>query len=165
MDGLKLDSDLSKGVGNGEFEFPAPWVSLGSIFLLSTGLLLAGVLMASEAMPLAKNGTFQKENWVPLVPANPFEKVEEVANETGPLRVFTESLRKTTTAIADPVRWPQLKLAGFGSGAGGGGYAIINGSMVRCGEWVNKVQVIEVQEGCVIVELQGERKTLTMTKN
>lgn len=62
-----------------------------------------------------------------------------------------------------PVIWPKLKLSGFlnvrGSGASRG-TAIINGQMVSEGETIEDVKLISMSQGEVLLELQGERRTL-----
>lgn len=62
----------------------------------------------------------------------------------------------------DSVRWPRLKLTGFGSSTdGNGGFAIINGEQILPGQLVDgKVKVVEIRSQDVVVEYMGETRTL-----
>lgn len=59
------------------------------------------------------------------------------------------------------VRWPRLKLAGFGLPSDGEvGFAIINGKHVIEGSTINGAMLKEILAHGVVVEYKGETKTL-----
>lgn len=59
------------------------------------------------------------------------------------------------------VRWPRLKLAGFGRPSDGEiGFAIINGKHVVEGSTISGVTLVEILEHGAVVEYKGETKTL-----
>lgn len=59
------------------------------------------------------------------------------------------------------VRWPRLKLAGFGLPSDGEvGFAIINGKQIIEGNTIGDVTLVEILDHGVIVEYKGETKTL-----
>lgn len=61
------------------------------------------------------------------------------------------------------VRWPRLKMTGFGQSADGTEkFAIINNDLVHLGEYAGKVKLVEVRAHDVVVEYKGERKNLTV---
>lgn len=62
------------------------------------------------------------------------------------------------------IKWPKLKLTGFGTTSdGGGGFAIINDQQYHVGQLINgKVRLSEVRKHDVLVELYGETKILTV---
>lgn len=62
------------------------------------------------------------------------------------------------------VRWPKLKLTGFGTSTdGSGGFAIINNNQIHPGQLIEgKAKLVEVREHDVLVEYQGEQKSLTV---
>ena len=64
---------------------------------------------------------------------------------------------------AGTVRWPKLKLTGFGSSTdGASGFAIINGQHVIAGQQISKVTVIDIGDQSVMVEFKGEQRTLSV---
>jgi hypothetical protein len=66
----------------------------------------------------------------------------------------------------DAVRWPKLKLTGFGrSFDGQSDFAIINKSHVYVDSEINGATLIEISARGVVVEFQGERKTLTVEES
>lgn len=75
-----------------------------------------------------------------------------------------ENIKQIVTfQTGDKVRWPRLKLTGFGKSTDDSeGFAIINGDQVHPGEYIRKVKLLEVRTHDVIVEYKGERKTLTV---
>ena len=61
------------------------------------------------------------------------------------------------------VRWPRLKLSGFGQPSKGKvGFAIINGKHILEGNTIKDVTVVKVLDQGVQVEYKGETKTLTI---
>ena len=70
---------------------------------------------------------------------------------------FTKSPRKK-------VRWPKLKLTAFGKSSDGqSGFAKINGQYVLPGGLIGgKVRLVEIRPHDVVVEYQGETRSLTI---
>jgi hypothetical protein len=61
------------------------------------------------------------------------------------------------------VRWPKLKLTGFGRSADGeGGFGIINEKHVLKGQEISGVKLVEIRAHGVVLEYKGERKTLAV---
>lgn len=61
------------------------------------------------------------------------------------------------------VRWPKLKLTGFGRAADGeGGFAIINGDQVLLNNYIDDVKLVEIRAHGAVVEYKGEQKLLTV---
>ncbi|MEN8255462.1 MAG: hypothetical protein ABFR33_08330 [Verrucomicrobiota bacterium] len=59
------------------------------------------------------------------------------------------------------VRWPKLKLTGFGTPSGNdSGFAIINGKHVVVGGTVNGATLVRILEYGVLLEYKGERKVV-----
>lgn len=72
------------------------------------------------------------------------------------------SIKQFFNMGGENVRWPRLKLTGFGSSKDGhGGFAIINGEQFHPGQLIDgKVKLVEVRAQDVVVEYMGETKTL-----
>ena len=64
----------------------------------------------------------------------------------------------------DSVKWPKLKLTGFGTASdGSGGFAIINNHQYHKGQFITgKTRLLEVRKHDVLVGLNGATKTLTV---
>ena len=62
------------------------------------------------------------------------------------------------------VKWPKLKLTGFGTASDGSdGFAIINNQQYHVGQFINgKARLLEVRKHDVLVELDGKTKTLSV---
>jgi len=153
-------------------EAPSPWTMLITMLLLIAALLLTSLLMIHH---LAKAGVetgetgfdfsqiIAKAKSMTLREPAPqtVEPVAESTAQTSPL----DNLKKmvSSAGASDKVRWPRLKLTGFGRSADPEeSFAIINGEQVHPGQIVDKVEVVEVRAHDVIVEYMGERKTLTV---
>jgi hypothetical protein len=156
-------------------EASSPWSVLVTMLLLIAGLLLTSILMInhlgkvksesgespfvfSELIAQAK----EMAAWIPPPQAEQPDGTE--APQTSPL----DNLKKMATSAgsSDKVRWPRLKLSGFGTSTDGlDNFAIINGEQVRPGQIVDKVTVLEVRSRDVLVEYKGEQKILTMDVN
>ena len=147
---------------------PSPGTMLVTMLLLIAGLLLTSVLMMnylnktkaesgeegfgfSELLAKAKALTVQ-------VP--PAQTMETEPAQSSPLENLKQMVSNTSSS--DKVRWPRLKLTGFGTSTDGlESFAIINGEQVHPGQTVGKVNVVEVRAHDVVVEYKGEQKLLT----
>ncbi len=59
------------------------------------------------------------------------------------------------------VRWPKLKVTGFGTSADAeGGFAIINGKHVLVNTFIGEVKLVEIRTHGAVVEYKGEQKIL-----
>jgi hypothetical protein len=152
----------------------SPWAMLITMLLLIAGLLLTSVLMVdhlnkTKAEPGAKGIGFTEllekvksmKVRAPQNQTNPVEPVAAPASQPSPL----DNLKKMVSSVnsSEKVRWPRLKLTGFGTSTDKlDSFAIINGEQVHPGQMVDKVMVVEVSAHDVIVEYKGERQTLTL---
>lgn len=175
MTDLSNTPEIEDKVYDGQGGTPSPWTMLFTMLLLIAGLLLASALMMNHMYKTNAESGEKGLDFSELVAkakamtdrAPPPESVEPVAApapQTSPL----ESLKKIVSSAgsSDGVRWPRLKLAGFGTSADGlESFAIINGEQVHPGQTVNKVKVVEVRAHDVVVEYMGELKTLAMDAN
>jgi hypothetical protein len=61
------------------------------------------------------------------------------------------------------VKWPKLKLTGFGKSTDAeGSFAIINGQQVMVSNYIGEVQLVEIRAHGAVVEYRGERRVLTV---
>jgi hypothetical protein len=150
----------------------APWtmpITMGLLilgFLLTSALLIArtldvrspaGRLIVDPAAVLAKGQA--------LV-ARPAHRRTTVKPKPAPLESFSklDDLKKRVMSSATSTRthWPHLSITGSGNTADGTkGYAIINGKLIHIGEIIDQVMLIEVRGNNIVVEYNGEQKTLS----
>ena len=171
MSNLSNTPEIRQETYDGQ-EAPSPWTMLFTMLLLIAGLLLTSLLMINHLATIRtetgeKGFEFSeliakaKSMTVRVPPPQPVEPVAESTPQTSPL----DNLKKMVSSAgsSDKVRWPRLKLTGFGRSADPEeSFAIINGEQVHPGQIVDKVEVVEVRAHDVIVEYMGERKTLTV---
>lgn len=148
-------------------EAPSPWTMLVTMLLLIAGLLLASALMMNHlSKATAESGEMKfgfsellekaKALTAQVTPPQTEETVSTQSSPSSPL----DSLKQIVSS--DKVRWPRLKLTGFGTSADGlESFAIINGDQVHPGQMIGKVNVVEVRTHAVVVEYMGEQKLLT----
>lgn len=174
MSDLSNTPEIQEEVYDGQ-EASTPWSMLFTMLLLIAGLLLASVLMMNhvnkmKTEPGEKGLGFSeliakaKALAVRVPSPKPVEPVAAPAPQTSPL----DNLKKMVSSAgsSDKVKWPRLKLTGFGTSTDGlESFAIINGEQVHPGQIVDKVTVLEVRAHDVVVEYKGEQKTLTMDVN
>jgi hypothetical protein len=149
----------------------SPWTMLVTMILLSAGLLLSGAMLLNRAQgeiqttnasaaglaAFLNNGkTLLSEAKNKAAQQKESDLLAENTNgDEGVGRFFQ---RQTGT-----VRWPKLKLTGFGSSTdGASGFAIINGQHVIAGQQISKVTVIDIGAQSVMVEFKGEQRTLSV---
>ena len=153
-------------------EAPSPGAMLFTMVLLIAGLLLASVLMMNHVNKTAGesgekglhfSGLVAKAKAMTTGGPSP-QTVEPVAAPT-PQSSPLENLKNmvSSTSSSDKVRWPRLKLTGFGTSTDAQeSFAIINGKQVHPGQIVDKVEVVEIRAYDVVVEYMGAQKTLTV---
>jgi hypothetical protein len=159
-----------------ESEGPAArGIMLVTMLLLIAGFLMTGIMLFHygykakhpdtpfPALPLA---SLKEKGKAYAAKLKPPEKAEAVAEAEQPAETkpADAGLGKLFSGRGDSVRWPKLKLTGFGSSTdGGGGFAIINGDQVHPGQLIDgKVKLVEIRAQDVVVEYMGETQTLTV---
>jgi len=153
-------------------EAPSPGAMLFTMVLLIAGLLLASVLMMNHVNKTAGESGEKGLNFSGLVAkaktmtaGSPSpQTVEPVAAPT-PQPSPLDNLKNmvSSTSSSGKVRWPRLKLTGFGTSTDAQeSFAIINGKQVHPGQIIDKVEVVEIRAYDVVVEYMGAQKTLTV---
>ncbi|MEE9367672.1 MAG: general secretion pathway protein GspB [Pontiella sp.] len=153
-------------------ESASPWTMVVTMLLLISGFLLASTMMLHYSSP--KIGEQGEITEVPFnISALIAKGKSYAANLKKPEKAaavepekIAKSEKSTVSKLfgnrSDTVRWPKLKLAGFGSATeGDGGFAIINGKQIQPGQLIDgKVQLKLIRSHDVVVEYMGETKTL-----
>ena len=149
----------------------SPWIMLISMLLLIAVLILSSVMLVHYALGGTEGeagkpsfsfaGLIEKGK---ALSVQPEPKAEQQEPESPPVAIDTKpSEQGMKRFFSGDVRWPRLKLSGFGKGSGGkSDFAIINGEKVLVNTPINGVMLVEVLEQGVMVEYKGERKTLTV---
>lgn len=149
----------------------SPWTMLITMLLLIGGLLLASTLMINHlSKAKAESGEMgldfsellskAQAMMVRIPPTQNGETETAPSSQSSPLDNLKQIV--SSTGSSDNVRWPKLKLTGFGASTDGlESFAIINGDQVHPGQMVGKVKVVEVRTHAVVVEYMGEQKLLT----
>ena len=171
MSDLSKTPEIQDEIYDGR-EAPSPGTMLFTMVLLIAGLLLASVLMMNhvnktKAEPGEKGLGFSelvataKAMTDGVSSPQTAEPVAAPTSQSSPLENLKNMV--SSTSSADKVRWPRLKLTGFGTSTDAmESFAIINGKQVHPGQIVDKVEVVEIRAYDVVVEYMGERKTLTV---
>ena len=151
-------------------------VMLTTLLLLIAGFLLTGIMLfhygykakyPETPFPMPKLASLKEKGKAYATKLKPPEKPAETVEETVPpaeAKPADSGLGKLFAGRGDGVRWPKLKLTGFGSSSeGAGGFAIINGDQVHPGQLIDgKVKLVEIRTQDVVVEYMGETQTLTV---
>ncbi len=174
MSDLSNTPEIQDEIYDGQ-EAPSPWTMLITMLLLIAGLLLASVLMMNHANKTQAEPGEKGLGFSQLVAKAKAMTVRTLAPQTEePVAAPTpqpsplDNLKSMVSSAgsSDKVRWPRLKLTGFGTSTDGlESFAIINGEQMHPGQIVDKVAVVEVRAYDVVVEYKGERKTLTVDVN
>lgn len=155
--------------------------------MFTTILLLIGGLLLSSIMLLHYGQKNTDENGKPISGLTRFVGMTKISSEKKPLDPKTQppspqslsavpSTNTQDTVVkssgfnlknlfsrnsSSSVRWPRLKLVGFGLPSDGElGFAIINGKHVIEGSTINGVTLKDILAHGVLVEYKGETKTL-----
>jgi len=157
---------------------PAQGTMVVTLLLLIAGFLLSSAMLFHYGLKrVAGDGAaeFNLAAWAtqfasptdqPKKPQAPIKEpaptqntVAENAKESG-----GGGIGKLFGGQSDRVKWPKLKLTGFGSSTDGqGGFAIINAKQYHPGQMIDeKVTVVEIRSQDVVVEYGGETRTLTV---
>ena len=149
-----------------EISTASPWTALFTMLLLSIGFLVTSALLIRQAFN-TKNSEGE-----PIITVSSLIEDVKTRSATTPIAMSqnceeTSDLKEIppdepATPATGKVKWPHLKLIGFGKSADGTeSFAIINNQQVHPGEYVGKVMLSEVRANDVIVEYKGEYKILT----
>ena len=151
----------------------SPWVMLISMALLICGLLLASAMLFHYGLK-GQAGTENGDGFdlsVLIVKSQEFmTKSQDEASDTMPDKALSDPSAKSTgvrtffsTSNDGSVKWPKLKLTGFGKSVDAeGGFAIINGKNILVGNQIGDVTLTEIRTHGVVVELKGETRILSV---
>lgn len=131
------------------------------IILLTAGLIVALIglslyLIKPKSKPVATRTIINVSAQKPVVPPE----------EPAPATVVEPAVVKAPEPVPppEPVRdvkpvWPELRLTGIAQ-AGEQSLAVLNGKMLTVGRKLGDVTLVEVNDGSIVVEYGGERRTL-----
>jgi hypothetical protein len=150
-----------------------------TMLLLISGLILSSATLVHFAMD-GKEG----EAWEAIVNSaagggKEFSEKMQAAGEPG--EPVEEPSAATASSSSDSsimrffsggggggkssVRWPKLKVAGFGKSTDTeAGFAIINGKHVLVNNFIGEVQLVEIRAHGAVVEYKGEQKVLSVER-
>ncbi len=140
---------------------------LVTLVLLIAGLLLSSFMMLHYGFKAGgKKATLPSLNFSELKPyqheLNQSSLQESVAQEDSSTEQDSGGISQLLASRSEKVRWPRLRVTGFGRSSDGTGFAIINGKQVFLGELVDgKAKLIEVRSHDVVVEYMGETRILS----
>ncbi len=148
------------------------WIMLITMLLLIAGFLLSTTLLMNQTLkarsadgePIFNLSALAESSAAALKPA-PRQKNVDTESESEEHGGHTPIDGFKNLVMGEPsdggVRWPRLKLTGFGKSADGTeSFAYLNGDLVHPGEFAGKVKLIEVREHDVVVEYKGELRNL-----
>lgn len=148
-------------------ESNSPWPTIITVSLLIVTLIFSGATLDAASGQHALKNLITLESFLEILPrlkitakTNPQEVAENETAENAPSATTSSLFASREKAV----RWPKLKLSGFGTSADGSGdFAFINNKRVHPGQLIDeKVLLVEVRADDVIVEYQGETKTLSL---
>lgn len=150
-------------------ETTSPWVMIISMLLLISGLLLSSAMLihhatngenSSAKKPFFDFTNLMKKGMALSAKEKQPEQTETVKKE--PAQPTASAVKKLLSSRnGGAVRWPKLKLTGFGAPTNSNtGFAIINGKHIIVGGTVNGATLTEILDHGVRVEYKGESKTL-----
>ena len=156
-------------------EQTSSWIMLTSMLLLIAGLVLTSAMLVHYALDrnigedgsrfdvsqlLEKGKTLSDQAKAKMGEGN---KPKTVIEEPKPGQSTEVSVKRFFPSVNAEVRWPKLKLTGFGRSADGeGGFGIINEKHVLKGQEISGVKLVEIRAHGVVLEYKGERKTLAV---
>ena len=155
----------------------SPWVMLISMLLLISGLMLSSAMLVHYAMDGKEGATwdsfFDLAKQLVMEDAEEFSAGTQAANkQSGAENESSVSPGSNPSDLSfkkffsgggedGTVRWPKLKVTGFGTSADAeGGFAIINGKHVLVNTFVGEVKLVEIRTHGAVVEFKGEQKIL-----
>lgn len=166
----------------------SPWPMLVSMLLLIAGLLLSSAMLVYYAQDNNPDGAAsfaaflqqidESKTLSPGEPAQVDGKTAAQAPAQPPAAVATAGAPKAGTASDESffsrlltriddgrVKWPKLKLTGFGTATDEeAGFAIINGKQVLVNTYIDEVKLVEIRDHGALVEYKGEQKFITVNQ-
>lgn len=155
-----------------ERSYASPKVMLVTMILLIAALMLTGTMMLYYAS--TRDGQLvdaaEKQNDSSFSMSTLLEKVRKPddAAAANPTDITEPENGSSGFSLfgnrSDKVRWPKLKLTGFGTATDGSeSFAIINNHHYHQGQLINgKITLQEVRDYDVVVVYMGETNTLTV---
>ena len=152
----------------------SPWIMLTSMLLLIAGLILTSAMLIHYA-PEHSSGEQDgpRSEWSQLLEkgktladqaqAKKIENKTSTASveKTKPGKTEATGIKRFFTRDNSDIRWPKLKLTGFGKSADGeGGFGIINEKHILKGQEISGAKLVEIRAHGVVLEYKGERKVL-----
>ena len=168
------DSINPPSVQKSEAETPeeqSPWIMLITLLLLIGGLLLSSAMLLHYGLQSRGGTAGSNFSLAGLMErgrdfaAKARAQTPEEPAAGAPLEVAPESagIKKFFPPSNGTLKWPKLKLTGFGKSVDSeGGFAIINGKQILIGNQIGDVTLVKIRTHGVVVELKGEQKTLTV---
>lgn len=155
-------------------ERSSPWIMLTTMLLLICVLILSSVTLLHYAVGMQSDSggsgiSFfdfetligQVREWSAQVEINRSRPASDQAGQ----EADGSAVKRFFSGSSDDgsIRWPKLKLTGFGKSADAeGAFAIINGKHVLVNTYIDEVKLVEVRTHGAVVEYRGERKYLTV---
>ena len=158
---------------DGSAERSSSRVMITTMLLLISGLILTSVILLHYAFDMQSNGDGSRIslfNFEGLIEQGrawsaKSESIQaQEAAEPAEQEAGDSTVKRLFSGGSDgSVRWPKLKLSGFGKSSDAeGAFAIINGRHVLVNTYLDEVKLIEVRTYGAVVEYRGERKYLTV---
>ncbi len=171
----ELSNPPSPPENNAHSKASSPWVMLISMLLLITGLILSSVMLVYYATDNpadeSKKSSFSVAELIGKGQAlSAQSKPDRKQVEPEPVIADTKPAESGVKRFfsgdrPEEVRWPKLKLSGFGKGSHGqSDFAIINNNQILVGTPINGVILVEILNQGVVVEYKGEQKILTVKR-
>jgi hypothetical protein len=151
----------------------SPGIMFITLLLLISGLLLSGFMMIyyskaykEQAPKTATNPNRDRQTSAQLGSIPEQTESAPLNSENPEIQPEAKNgiMNQLFGAKSDSVRWPKMKLTGFGIPVdGSGGFAIINNQQYHVGQLIGgKAKLIEVRKHDVVIEMAGETNILTV---
>lgn len=171
MSELSETNAIAEDLMTDELETASSWSMLFTMILMTAGFIYSSALFVNESMQvrteegepiLVLSALIDHSKSLVKLPAMKGADGDHLQTANiSPLTGIKNMVLSHTSS--DTAKWPKLKITGFGKSADGTEkFAIINGDLVHPGEFAGKIQLIEVRIRDVVVEYNGERRTLTL---
>jgi hypothetical protein len=154
-------------------ERSSPWIMVSTMLLLICGLILTSATLlhyAAGMQPNSESSGVSLLNFKGLIEHGlqwseqvKFNKSQSVPDQADQEEQHSTVKRFFSGSSDETIRWPKLKLTGFGKSSDAeGAFAIINGQHVLVNTYIDEVKLVEVRTHGAWVEYRGERKFLTL---
>ena len=151
-------------------ESSSPWVMLISMLLLIGLLTLSSALLMQYVVDKGGDADGNGIDFAGfLAKGKALSEGIQAEKEPGETPTEVQGSKASDPTVrnffsgSSTVRWPKLKLTGFGSSTDEeGGFAIINGTPVLLNTYIGDMKLVEIQAHGAVVEYKGEHKLLTV---